>query len=86
VGESYYWIYVKADNADLNVLAFDEKMKDHIKEIDWDMTVQRNVLNIIETIFEAMKWENSFIPVKIKRTRKSKQTKSTNESGDWKGI
>ena len=89
VGDNYYWIYVQSQDPKKNVLAFDEKNKDYIRKdtfdldknidqkfiIDWNMMVQRNVYNIIEVIFEAMKWDvHSIIPLKIRKSRKKKES------------
>jgi DNA polymerase elongation subunit (family B) len=76
LGESYFWCYVKSNDPKDNVMAFTENNQEDIKklEIDWDMMTQRNILAICETIFDAMKYENSFIPKKVKRERKKKET------------
>ncbi|HUS51733.1 MAG TPA: DNA polymerase domain-containing protein, partial [Candidatus Paceibacterota bacterium] len=40
-----------------NVLAFDEDNKEHIKNIDWQTMINRNVHMKLNTIFESMKWD-----------------------------
>ncbi len=75
VGDNYLWVYVKSEDPKKNVLAFDEKNKSHITEIDWDKMTERNILNIIEVIFEAMQWDlSAIIPQKVKKVRKTKET------------
>lgn len=39
-----------------NVLAFDDQIKEHICNIDWDKMIERNIENKVEIIFEAMGW------------------------------
>lgn len=39
-----------------DVMAFDEDKQDHLRPIDWDKMIQRNIQNKLETIFIAMKW------------------------------
>jgi DNA polymerase elongation subunit (family B) len=73
IGELFYWCYVKSEEPKKNVLAFDNKFKEHIKEIDYDKMVERNIFNIVEPIFIAMQWDNPFIPMKVKRTGKKKE-------------
>jgi len=80
VGESYFWCYVKSEDPKKNVLAFDNKNQEHITEIDYTKMTERNIFNIIEPIFEAMCWDNPFVPVKatrIKGVKKIKEEKYT---------
>jgi hypothetical protein len=46
---------------DVDVLAFDEQNHDHIANIDWRRMLDRNIVNKVEVIFEAMKWDMSKI-------------------------
>ena len=39
-----------------DVMAFDEDHKDHVKNIDWDLMIQRNIDNKKDVVFEAMGW------------------------------
>ena len=39
-----------------NVLAFSDKEKKHIKNVDWKRMIDRNITNKVKTIFEAMGW------------------------------
>jgi hypothetical protein len=72
VGDNYLWIYVKSEDPKKNALAFDDKNKSHITEIDYEKMTERNIYNIIETIFEAMKWDLSVImPQKVRKPRKN---------------
>jgi DNA polymerase elongation subunit (family B) len=41
----------------LNVLALDDYTTDHIKEIDWDKMISRNILNKAKAVFESMHWD-----------------------------
>ncbi len=40
-----------------NVMAFDLEKKDHVKEVNWDLMIKRNILNKCQVIFEAMGWD-----------------------------
>lgn len=40
-----------------DVMAFDEDHCNHVKNIDWDQMVQRNIIMKLETLFKAMGWE-----------------------------
>ncbi len=40
-----------------NVLAFDKKIKGHVTDIDWKLMLQRNILNKVQVIFDAMDWK-----------------------------
>lgn len=40
-----------------NVLAFDEKRYDHIKNIDWDKMIDRTIIEKAKHFFEAMNWK-----------------------------
>ncbi len=40
-----------------DVMAFDEDHKDHVKNINWDLMIQRNIDNKKDVIFEAMGWK-----------------------------
>jgi len=57
-----------------NVLAYDEETQNQIKEIDYDMMIKRNILDIAEKIFDALKWDKEKIGIitKPKRERKTK--------------
>lgn len=39
-----------------NVIAFDADHLGHVKNIDWDMMIGRNIVNKVQVIFEAMGW------------------------------
>jgi len=41
---------------DKNVLAFDEENYQHIKEVDWNKMIKRNITDKSKHIFEAMGW------------------------------
>jgi len=51
----------KEIDEEMNVFAFDENEKEHIKDIDWIKMVDRNVLMKCKGIFEAMGWDISEI-------------------------
>ncbi len=40
-----------------NVMALNSEHKDHVKNVDWEMMLQRNVIMKLSTIFEAMGWD-----------------------------
>lgn len=62
-----------------NVLAFDNSTE-HIKEVDYDKMLRRNIFDKIETIYEALNWDFSiFVPKKEKKPRKIKDQKITQE-------
>ncbi len=46
-----------------NVMAFDKNNKDHVSEIDYGLMIQRNILNKVGVIFEAMKWSMNEIKI-----------------------
>lgn len=63
VGELYYYIYTLPSGS---VMAFDKKKKDHIKDIDWNQVIRRNILMKAQTIFEALKWDiKEIIPIEL---------------------
>jgi DNA polymerase elongation subunit (family B) len=81
-GDLFYWIYVESSEKDetkktkqnKNVLAFDLEQNNHVKNIDWDKMIERNIYNKVETIFEALKWDMSEIKsevIKKKRVKKN---------------
>jgi len=39
-----------------DVLAFDNDKQEHIKNIDWNKVIERNIDSKVDKIFEAMKW------------------------------
>lgn len=41
----------------VDVLAFDEKKKEHVQNIDWKLMTQRNILNKVQVIFDALGWQ-----------------------------
>jgi len=72
VGENYYYIYINY-NDKMIPMAFDEKRLSHIKgeNINWDKMVERNILNIATSIFDAMKWPmDELITPKVRKPRK----------------
>jgi len=40
-----------------DVMAFDPKNKEHIKNVDWKRMIERNILMKLEVIFAAMNWD-----------------------------
>ena len=63
IGEIYWWIYTLPSGS---VTAFDKKKKDHIKDIDWNQAIRRNILMKAQTIFEALKWDiKEIIPIEL---------------------
>ena len=54
--------HVKNDEVEVkgklkDVVALDEENYKHIKDVDWDRIIERNILMKLTTIFEAMKWD-----------------------------
>ena len=47
--------FVKGKNK--NVMALNSEHKDHVKNVDWDMMLNRNIYMKLNTIFEAMGWD-----------------------------
>lgn len=73
VKKLFWWVYLK----DNKIMAFDKENNDYITrdEIDYKKMQERNILNKVKVIFEAMKWEDSSLfPVKI-RKKKAKPSK-----------
>ena len=56
IGERFWWIYL---NDERRVIALDEKNYEHIKrnEIDWNLMIERNILNLLVPIFKGLNWE-----------------------------
>jgi len=56
-GEIFYYIYVKSNDPNRNVLAFTEDYQDFInrEQIDWDEMIRRNIITKAENIFKAVK-------------------------------
>lgn len=63
-----------------NVMAFDERNKDHIPIIDWKQMINRNIIYKTQTIFEAMDWDIKEIDpnIKVKKV-KDEETEETEE-------
>ena len=56
-----------------NILAYDDEIYEHVKNIDWKKMIERTITDKCEHIFEALKWDLSLIKeVKVKKERKSK--------------
>ena len=55
VGQRYYYIYTKKDEESI-VMAFDENNQKHITNVDYDLMIDRNILNKAEVVFKAMGW------------------------------
>lgn len=60
-GDLFYYIYVKTNDSNRNVLAFKKDDKDFINRdmIDWDMMIKRNIINKAEPIFDAKGWDKN---------------------------
>jgi len=58
-----------------NVLAYDEETQNQIIEIDYDMMTKRNILDIAEKIFDALKWNKEKIGI-ITKPKKERKTKA----------
>jgi len=58
-----------------NVLAYDEETQNQIIEVDYDMMIKRNILDISEKIFDALRWDKEKIGIitKPKKERKKKE-------------
>ncbi len=57
-----------------DVLAFDSNNFSHIKEVDYDKMLKRNIYDKIETIYEALGWNFDTIkPLKEKKPRKKRE-------------
>ena len=52
-----------------DVMAFDKTKKDHLKPIDWDTMIEKNIYNKVEILFEALGWQEDFKSFKEKRIR-----------------
>ena len=73
VGDNYSWIYVINNDVKKNVIAFDEDFKDPLKgaTIDWEKQIERNILNKVKVIYDAMKWPmDELITPKVRKPRK----------------
>lgn len=67
-----------------NVLAFDVNDIKHIKEVDYEQMIERNILKKVKTIYEALNWDFTvFVPKKEKKTRKTR-TKKEKSSNSYK--
>jgi DNA polymerase elongation subunit (family B) len=81
LGDLFYWVYVTKDN-EMMPMAFDEETQNLIKDVCWKKQIERNITNIVQTIFDAKHWENPFVPKKVKREKKNKEIiEPSNESG-----
>jgi len=40
-----------------DVIAFDSTHREHVKDLDWNRIIQRNIMMKLTSIFEAMKWD-----------------------------
>jgi DNA polymerase elongation subunit (family B) len=59
-----------------DVIAFDLDNKQHVPEIDWDKMIERNILNKVENIFEALQWDmTSLLPQTISKKELNKAIK-----------
>jgi DNA polymerase elongation subunit (family B) len=52
-----------------NVLAYDDEVYEHVKNIDWKKMIERTITDKCEHIFEALKWDLSLIK-EVKITKK----------------
>jgi len=56
-----------------DVLCYDEDTYEHIKEVNWDKVINKSIIDKVEHVFEALKWDLSLIKeVKFKKERKKK--------------
>jgi DNA polymerase I len=56
-----------------DVLCYDEDISIHITDVNWDKVINKSIVDKVEHIFEALKWDMSEIKeVKVKKERKSK--------------
>ena len=56
-----------------DVLVFDEDNYEHIKEVNWEKVIDKSIIDKVEHIFEALKWDISLIKeIKVKKERKKK--------------
>ena len=59
---------------DKNVLVFEGDDTSHIKEVDWDKMIEKNIIKKVKIIYTALKWDFSiFVPKKEKKPRKKKE-------------
>ena len=57
-------------------MGFDDDRQDHLRPINWDKMIQRNITNKLEVIFIAMGWRDGLEKFGIKH----KQTTVITES------
>jgi hypothetical protein len=59
-----------------DVLAFDDITQSHIKDINWDEMIRRNILDKAEKLFDVMKWDfSTFKPQKITKKQAMEELK-----------
>jgi DNA polymerase elongation subunit (family B) len=56
-----------------DVLCYDEDIYNHIKEVNWEKVISKSIIDKVEHVFEALKWDLSEVKeIKIKKERKKK--------------
>ena len=65
-------LHTSEKEIDKNVMAFDEDNFDHVKNINWVKTINRNITDKVEKIFDALKWNKELIGIAPKKERKKK--------------
>jgi len=59
-----------------DVLAFDKDNQEHIRDVNWNKMIERNIINKVQVVFEAMKWEmKELVITKPKRLKIDAQIK-----------
>lgn len=75
IGEKYFWLYVIADNEEetknMDVFAIDKDLIIELElDIDWNKMMERNIFNIVDTIFDGMEWGLDFLELAEKYEQK----------------
>lgn len=63
-------IQSSAKEVNKDVLCFDEDNYEHIKEVNWDKVINKSIIDKVEHVFEALKWDLSEIKMIEKKITK----------------
>jgi DNA polymerase elongation subunit (family B) len=63
-----------------DVFCYDEDCYEHIRQVNWEKIINKSIIDKVEHIFEALKWDLSEIkPPKIKKERRKADRKAKEE-------
>lgn len=71
IGEKFFWVYIENDDIERNVIAIDKQdVQDCDLNLNWPKMMERNVFNIVDTIFDGMGWGLEFLELAEKHEQK----------------